>query len=399
MPDWPGQLQRDLDQRAADHLLRRMCRYDRAAAVVRDASGRALVNFASNDYLGMATEPYVGRVVAQIARTVGTGAGAARLVTGHLTIHEDVEQRFAAFKHAEAALLLPTGYMANLAAMTALAGEGDLVCLDKLSHASLIDAARGCGADVRVYPHRNHDKLARLLERHGGGRRLIVTDSVFSMDGDAADLAALCAVRDRHDAVLVVDEAHATGVVGPCGAGLAEHLGLANRIDVTISTASKALGSLGGLITADRLVIDTVVNHARSFIYTTAVPPTTAAAIDAALDIVEREPGRRSRLAELSRRLRDGLRRGGWTVPPDPDPLTPIVPLVVGDAADALALADKLRDAGIVAPAIRPPTVAPGSARLRFSLRADHEDEHLDQLLDALGDAGPRQSPAAIRLD
>jgi len=394
MPDWPGQLRRHLQQLQAEHRHRRLRPYDRCAPLVRDDAGRALVNFASNDYLGLAGDPAVARAAADLARTVGVGAGAARLVSGHLAVHEALEQRFARFKHAEAALLLPTGYMANLAALTALASSDDLVCLDKLCHASLIDAAHHTGAAVRVFPHGNLDKLARLLERshtadHAVRRRFIVTDSVFSMDGDCADLSRLCDLRDRHDAILVVDEAHATGVLGPTGAGLAEHDGLADRVDVSIATASKALGSLGGIITASQLVIDTIINSARSFIYTTATPPMIAAAIDAALDVVEHEPDRRARLADSARNVLARLRAAGWTVPDDPDPMTPIVPLIVGDAARALDLADHLERHGILAPAIRPPTVAPGAARIRLSLRADHEDEHIDQLFAALTSYAP----------
>ncbi|NBC11246.1 MAG: aminotransferase class I/II-fold pyridoxal phosphate-dependent enzyme [Planctomycetes bacterium] len=401
MADWPGRLRRHLDQLRADHQHRRLRPFDRCAAVVRTADGRALVNFASNDYLGLAGDPALGRAAADLARTVGAGAGAARLVSGHLAVHEALEQRWARFKGAEAALLLPTGYMANLAALTALASSGDVICLDKLCHASLIDAARHTGAIVRVFPHGNLDKLARLLERsrrgdRTAGRRLIVTDSVFSMDGDCADLGRLCDLRDRHDAILIVDEAHATGVLGPRGAGLAEHLGLSDRIDLSIATASKALGSLGGIIAASRLVIDTIVNSARSFIYTTATPPMVAAAIDAALDVVEAEPERRARVAALAQRLRERLRAGdwaagwaeSWAVPDDPVPMTPIVPLVVGDAAGALDLADHLDRHGVLAPAIRPPTVAPGAARLRLSVRADHRDEHIEQLVAALARYG-----------
>ncbi len=389
MPDWPGRLSRHLDQLDSQQMRRRLRPVDRCGPVVRTDDGKALVNFASNDYLGLASDPHIVRAAAEVARTVGAGAGASRLVSGHLVIHDQLEQRFATFKHAEAALLCPTGYMANLAALTALAQADDLICLDKLCHASLIDAAQHTGAVVRVFPHRNYDKLARLLEgrQFRGtpvGQRFIVTDSVFSMDGDCADLAALGALRDRFEAMLVVDEAHATGLLGPTGAGLAEHAGLAGQIDVSIATASKALGAMGGIITARRLVIDTIINHARSFIYTTATPPMVAAAIDAALDVVETEPDRRRRVADLARHVRAHLREQGWTLPGDPDPMTPIVPLIAGEAADALALAEHLERAGILAPAIRPPTVAPGSARLRLSLRADHTDEHLGQLFQAL---------------
>ena len=356
---------------------------DRCARVVM-RGGRELVNLAGNDYLGLAGHRRLRDAVIDAATRLGVGSGASRLVTGHLTAHAALEDRFARFKHAEAALLLPTGYMANLAAITALAGKGDLICLDKLDHASLIDAARASGATVRVYPHLDYEKLERLLDRAGAGegRRFIVTDSVFSMDGDCADLARLTAVRDRYAAVLMVDEAHGTGVLGETGSGLAERQGVAGAIDVTVSTASKALGGLGGVVSGARVMIDTLVNRARAFIYTTGAPPPQVAAIDAALDVVRDEPERRARVLALSGRLRGLLREAGWRVSDDP---TPIVPLVVGESEAAVALGARLEAAGFLIPAIRPPTVAAGTARLRVTLRADLRDEDVDRLVEVLG--------------
>jgi 8-amino-7-oxononanoate synthase len=388
MKPWLRQLQDELRDRQGRHMRRRLRAVDRCARTVRpegEGAGAGRINLAGNDYLGLASHPRLAEAAAEAARRWGVGAGASRLVSGHLRIHEEVERRFARFKHAGAGLLLPTGYMANHAVLTALAAEGDALLLDKLNHASLIDAARASGATVRVYPHGNLDKLRRLLERHAEARRrFIVTDSIFSMDGDCADLPALCDLRDQYDAIMHVDEAHGTGVLGLTGAGLAERQGVADRVDITVSTASKALGSLGGLVTADPLVIETLINHARSLIYTTAVPPPQAAAIDAALDVVRDEPERRDRLHELTARFRSALRDRGWSVADDP---TPIVPLIVGDAADALDLAARLEDRGFLCPAIRPPTVPPGSARVRISLRADLMDEDLTRLIETIGPA------------
>jgi len=327
-------------------------------------------------------------------------------VTGHQPLHQQIEQRFARFKRAEAALVTPTGFMANFAVLTTLAGPGDLICLDKLNHASLIDAARAGGATMRVFGHRNYTKLDRLLARfaartnrgvRGTGdhrasdlepshparparppRAFIVTDSVFSMDGDVADLAIICDLAERYDAITIIDEAHATGVLGDTGAGLCELQGVTGRVDVVISTASKALGGLGGIITGPQVVIDTLVNHARSFIYTTAATPGQVAALDAALDVVRNEPQRRRRVLDLAARLRDRLRAtlndAAKTLPTDI--VTPIVPIMLGRPDAAIALSDYLGDHGFHAPAIRPPTVASGSARVRLSLRADlHEDD------------------------
>ena len=389
-----SQLNDELARLDAQHLRRELRAVDAPGPVVR-RDGRELVNLASNDYLGLACHPHLRRRAADAATELGTGAGASRLVAGHLPMHATLEARFARFKHAEAALLLPTGYMANLAVLTSLAGPGDLVCLDKLVHASLIDAARASGATVRTYPHNDAARLAELLARpprrrpatgpasrcaSRAARRFIVTDSVFSMDGDVADLPALCELADTHDAILVVDEAHGTGVLGATGAGLCEHQSVAGRVEVVVSTASKALGGLGGIVTAAGPVIDTLINRARPLIYTTAAPPPQLAAIDAALDVVRDEPARRQRLAAMSQHVRDELTRLGWRLPAT-QPATPIMPLIVGDEARALALADRLRDAGLLGVAIRPPTVPPGGARVRISLRADLEDAHVERLL------------------
>lgn len=360
--------------------------------------GKRLLNLASNDYLGLSLHPALREAVAHAAREHGPGATASRLVVGHFDLHAQLEARFAAFKHAEAAIVLPTGFMANLAVLTALARERDLVCLDKLVHASLIDAARASGAHVRSFPHLQLDRLERLLSRHveqagevtdpltgliRPARRFVVTDSVFSMDGDAADLPALLEVCRRHDATPIVDEAHATGVLGDAGSGLAEAQGVAGRVAITISTASKALGGLGGIVTADRVVIDTLVNRARSLIYTTGVPPTQLAAIDAALDLVEAEPERRERVRVLSSRMWSELTRRGWRLPETSQP-TPILPLLAGTPEAALALADRLEQRGILGVAIRPPTVAPGTARVRLCLRADLSDEDGERILAAI---------------
>ena len=381
--NWREQLAAEHEQLKAQALWRSLRPVYRSAPSGQH-DGCELINFAGNDYLALCGHAHLIAKVQRAAGELGVGAGASRLISGHLEIHEQLEVRFAKFKNAQRALLCPTGYMANLAAITTLAGPGDTVMLDKLNHASLIDAARASGATVRIFNHRGYDKLERLLGK-ATGRKLIVTDSVFSMDGDCADLRRLVELRDGHHAMLIVDEAHSTGVLGQTGCGLAEHQGVAGRIDITISTASKALGSLGGIITADAVVIDELVNRARSFIYTTAAPPTQAAAIIGALDVIRDEPERRMRLAGLAERLRDGLRRAGWAISDDP---TPIVPVVVGEAETALAISEKLRQAGFGVPAIRFPTVGRNAARLRISLRVDHTEEQVDELVSVMARSG-----------
>jgi len=370
--------------------LRRLCSAEPSDKhIVID--GKRLLNLASNDYLALSQHPTLIKAAVEATRAFGVGSGASRLVSGTQPIHEQVEKRFAAFKHAEAALLLATGYTANLAALTTLAGPGDLIVLDKLVHASLIDAARASGAEVRTFPHLKLDRAEDLLQRQITGRRLIVTDSVFSMDGDCADLPALCDLADRCEASLIVDEAHGTGVLGDDGSGLASAQGVSERVytcgrgGVVISTASKALGSLGGIVTASQSVIDLMANKARPFIYSTAVPPAQAAAIGAALDVIRDEPERRHGLAESARTVRLALAEQGWAVTNnESSPTTPIIPLIAGSEKAAIDLAAYLRDQLIFAPAIRPPTVAPGSSRVRLTLRADLSSSDMQSLLDAI---------------
>ncbi|MEM9345388.1 MAG: 8-amino-7-oxononanoate synthase [Planctomycetota bacterium] len=354
-----------------------------------EIDGRRLLNLASNDYLGLSQHPKLIEAAINTTRDLGVGSGASRLISGTQPIHRELEQRFAAFKHAEAALLMPTGYTANLAVLSTLPQRGDLIVMDKLVHASLIDAARASEAEMRTFPHLDLERADQLIQRQSSGRRFIVTDSVFSMDGECADLPALCDLADRCDASLIVDEAHATGLLGNDGSGLASAQGVAERVyhcgagGVVISTASKALGSLGGLITAERSVIDLIINKARPFIYSTAVPSAQAAAINAALDVIRDEPALREHLAALSAHLGNELTNTGWPALVTDLP-TPILPLLVGDEHAALSLQTALFEAGIFAPAIRPPTVAPGQCRVRLSLRADLHVHDLNAILEAV---------------
>ncbi|MEM6392213.1 MAG: 8-amino-7-oxononanoate synthase [Planctomycetota bacterium] len=386
-------LQQTLDQRQADGLRRSLSPLPAPGPTVTHQN-QTLLNAASNDYLGHAQHPTLKQAAADAALTLGTGATASRLVAGHLTAHDKLEARFAAFKHAEAALLFPTGYTANLAVLGTLTQPGDTVFHDKLNHASLLDASRIDRVTTRTFPHRDYAALDRKLDKAHQQRApdaelFIVTDAVFSMDGTTADLPALLEIADRYHATLIVDEAHATGVLGPTGAGLAEAQHVAGQIPITISTASKALGSLGGLVTSSQLVIDTLINTARPFIYSTGVPPTQIAAIGAALDVLQTEPHHPQRLAEITHRVLDAIPQDLLPFSAKPKHPTPIIPLITGTPESALALAARLRDLSVFAPAIRPPTVAPSTARVRLSLRADWTDTQVDQLLSALHQALP----------
>ncbi len=348
-------------------------------------AGRILLNLSSNDYLGLSQDPRLIAAAREAAARWGVGAGASRLVVGHLALHEEVEARLAAFKGTEAAVIFSTGYMANLGVISALMGPGDKVFCDKLNHASIYDAIRLSGANLIRFPHRDIDRLEALLQKAGPGKRLIVTDSVFSVDGDLAPLQDMVEIKDRYGAMLMVDEAHATGVLGPEGEGLAAALGLTQRVEVHMGTFSKALGSLGGYVAGDRCLIDYLHNRARSFIYSTAMPPPVLGAIAGALDLVVREPDRRTYLLEQAEEFRRMLTQGGF------DTLgseTQIVPVLVGENVRSLEIAARLRERGLMAVALRPPTVPPGRARVRFSLSAAHSREDLAAARETILDVG-----------
>jgi 8-amino-7-oxononanoate synthase len=355
--------------------------------------GQVLLNLSSNDYLGLAQDPRLIAAAQEAAARWGAGAGASRLVAGHLGLHEAVEADLAAFKGTEAAVLFCTGYMANLGVITALLGPGDVIFSDRLNHASIMDAIKLSGAALHRYPHRDMDKLEKILQQTPGGkRRLIITDSVFSVDGDLAPLWELVSLKERYGAWLMLDEAHATGVLGPGGAGLAQALGLTAGVDIQMGTLSKALGSLGGYVAGERRLIDYLHNKARSFIYTTAMPPPVLGAIQAALVIVRAEPEKRLRLQQEAEKFRRGLQDAGFDTL---DSETQIVPVLVGNNETTLKFAADLRARGLMAVALRPPTVPPGRARVRFSLSAAHSAADLAQALEAIVQTGKEIGLAA----
>lgn len=350
-----------------------------------EVEGRSLANFASNDYLGLAADPRVIEAARVAASRYGWGSGASPLVSGWREPHEELAEALAGFEGTETVALFPTGFAANLGTVAALVGRGDAVYLDRLAHACLVDGARLSGASVRVYPHNDAARLGAILGRERGRYRrvLVATEGVFSMDGDLAPLAELVETAERFGAMLLVDEAHGTGVFGPDGRGAAAACGVAGRVPVRVGTLSKALGSVGGFVAGTRALIDHLVNVSRTLIYSTAPPPAAAAAAREALRIARAEPWRRERAHALGRVLRDGLRARGWEVPPSTGP---IVPVLIGDPARAVALSGRLDAAGFLVPAIRPPTVPAGTSRLRVSLGAAHRDEDVAGLLSALGD-------------
>src|SRR5438094_5074113 len=354
--------------------------------------GRRYLLLSSNNYPGLATHPALRAAACRAIEKYGCGTGASRLIAGHLDLHAAVEAKLAAFKGTEAALLVPSRYQANVGTIPPLVGRGDHVYSDALNPASIIDGCRLSRASVHVYPHRNVRALeAELAATPSGGRRLIVTDSVFSMDGDRAPLAALAALAEQYHSWLMVDEAHATGVVGPCGAGLAAADGAGARIDVHLGTLGKALGSAGAYVAGSRALVDWLVNRARSFIYTTGRAPAAVAAAAAARDVVAAEPERREALARNAARLRDGLRAPGFAAGGD----THLLPVLVGDNRATLRLAEALRARGVLAQAIRPPTVPEGTARLRVTPMATHTRAQLERGLAAFAEAGRATGPLA----
>ncbi|TAL11967.1 MAG: 8-amino-7-oxononanoate synthase [Nitrospirae bacterium] len=371
-----------LDELARRSLLRRLRTIDSAPGAEVELDGRRILLFSSNNYLDLAAHPRVTEAAIKAIRHYGVGAGASRLVSGSLGPHRELEERLAAFKRVEAALVFSTGYQANLGLIPALAEDRDIIYADRLCHASLIDACRLCEASLRVYRHRDHAHLARLLQRGRPPRpALVVTDGVFSMDGDLAPLPELSKAAQQADATLVVDDAHGTGVMGPEGHGTVEHFGMEGAPLVQMGTLSKALGGMGGFIAGSRDLIEYLVNRARPFIYTTALPPAMAAAATAALDVIAAEPERRTRLWSLRDRLHKGIRQIGFDTL---ESRSPIIPLLVGDADLALSLSERLLAHGVYAPAIRPPTVPDGTSRIRMSVTAGHRPEQIDHVLEAL---------------
>ncbi|HEX4583302.1 MAG TPA: 8-amino-7-oxononanoate synthase [Burkholderiaceae bacterium] len=373
-------------------LIRHRHRVDGPQGPHLQVNGEPCLAFCSNDYLGLASHPALADAVRAALDEYGVGAGASGHICGHTRVHEALEERLARFVRLPRALHFSTGYMANLGVLPALAGPGDAIFSDRLNHASLIDAARLSRADVVVYPHCDLDALDCQMHASEHRSKLVVTDAVFSMDGDLAPLPQLRALCERHDAWLVVDDAHGFGVLGESGAGSLAHWAVRSERIVYIGTLGKAAGVFGAFVAADADVVEWILQRARTYLFTTASPPLLAAALLAALDVIESESWRRRRLAALIDRISSGLSGLPWRLLPS---TTAIQPLIIGDNSLAMSLMESLRRAGIWVPAIRPPTVPSGTARLRISLSAAHRDQDIDRLLNALGELGHREGAGA----
>ena len=374
-------LQKELDERAALGLLRqrRTLQSPQSPHIVVD--GKSYLSFCSNDYLGLANHPRLVSALQQGAAQYGVGAGAAHLVSGHTHVHQQLELELAEFVGKPAALLFSTGYMANLGVVQALVGKGDSVFADKLNHASLNDAMQMSRASVKRYRHNDIAQLALLLEQTVSGRKLIISDAVFSMDGDLAPLPELLALCEQHDAWLLIDDAHGFGVLGDQGRGTLAHFNIASPRIIYMATLGKAAGVFGAFVAAKQVVIDTLINHANSYVYTTATPPALSSALLESLRLITQGEEQRAHLQQLIARLRSGLRGLPWRLMPS---TTPIQPVLVGDNQAALKLSAGLQERGIWVAAIRPPTVPQGTARLRITLSAAHSVTDVTRLIETL---------------
>jgi glycine C-acetyltransferase len=349
--------------------------------------GRDVVNLASNNYLGLANHPRLNEAAARAAKEYGAGSGAVRTIAGQMTMHRELEARFAAFKHAEAALMFQSGFTSNAGTVAAILTKDDVIVSDRLNHASIIDGARLSRAEIAVFDHRDAEHADRLLTETArtGRRQLLITDGVFSMDGDIAPLPDLVEVAERHGAIMMVDDAHASGVLGSGGAGTVDHFGLHGRVDIQVGTLSKAIGVLGGFIAGPPHLIEWLQNRGRPYLFSTSAPPAVVAACIAALDVLSDEPERLRRLWFNTESFKAGLHELGFDTGGSQ---TPITPVITGDEERTQRFAVRLFEEGVFCPAIVFPTVAKGSARVRTIVTADHTPDDLDEALEVFGRVG-----------
>jgi glycine C-acetyltransferase len=349
--------------------------------------GRDVINLASNNYLGLANHPRMNAAASSAAAELGAGTGAVRTIAGTMTMHEELERRFAEFKQAEDALMFQSGFTANAGTVAAVLDKQDVIVSDRLNHASIIDGARLSRAEIKVFDHKDAQHADALLEETArpGRRQLLITDGVFSMDGDIAPLPDLVEVAERRGAIMMIDDAHASGVLGKGGAGTVDHFSLHGRVDIQVGTLSKAIGVLGGFIAGPRALIEWLVNRGRPFLFSTSAPPAVVAACIEALDIIADEPDRLERLWENTRAFKDGLRELGFDTGASE---TPITPVVTEEEEVTQTFARRLFEEGVFTPAIVYPTVARGLARVRTIVTAEHTDEDLDEALEIFGRVG-----------
>jgi 8-amino-7-oxononanoate synthase len=382
MNRWQQHWQHQLAQREQQHLMRRVRVSKNAQGIHTIIDGKPYLSFISNDYLGFANHPVLKKALIEGATQYGTSSGASHLLGGHSSAHQQLEEALAAFTGRDRALLFSTGYMANLGVLTALLGKGDCILQDKLNHASLLDGGLASGADFRRYLHANTTSLETYLQNHQQKKTLVCTDGVFSMDGDIAPLPALARLCENHDALLMVDDAHGFGVLGKTGAGSCEHFSLTQHdVPILMGTLGKALGSFGAFVAGSHDMIEMLIQFARPYIYTTALPPAQAVVSHAALQLLHTESWRREQLhARIAFFVTQAQQRSIPLLPSN----TAIQPVIIGSSVRVLQINTQLHAAGFLVGAVRPPTVAEGAARLRITLCAEHSEQHIEQLLDAL---------------
>jgi glycine C-acetyltransferase/8-amino-7-oxononanoate synthase len=372
----------ELEEIKKSGLYRELNVVENAQGTHLEIKGKTYLSFCSNNYLGLANHPVVIKAVKDAVEKYGWGAGASRLVSGNMTLHEKLENEISKFKGKEASIVFPTGYMANIGTISSLVSKGDLVICDKLNHASIIDGCRLSGADFRVYPHCDMEKLENVLMKFTKySRKLIVTDTVFSMDGDLAPLPDIVRIARKYNAMVMADEAHGTGVFGKRGGGVVEHFDLNKKVSIVMGTLSKAVGSLGGYVSGDADLINYLRNKARTFMYTTALPPAVCAASIAGIRMIRENPSLRTSLWNNVRYLREKLELLNFNVISSE---SPIIPILIGDAKKAVDVSAFLYKKGILIPAIRPPTVPAKSSRLRITVMSTHTKKDLKKLLDVL---------------
>jgi len=380
--DLAVELTSGLAKQKQQHLYRSRRVIDSPQGVELQSDGKSLLSFCSNDYLGLANHPVLINALKEGAERYGVGSGASHLVTGHSHAHHALEEALAEFTQRPRALLFSSGYMANLGVISALANKQNNIHEDRLNHASLIDAAELSDATMRRYPHSDIEALNRRLEKSKDDRPFIITDGVFSMDGDIAPLSQLASTATRHHATLMVDDAHGLGVIGKNGLGTIEHCGLNNNdVPILVGTLGKALGTAGAFVTGSDELIETLIQQARTYIYTTALPPAIAHTTLASIELIKTEAWRRERLQTLIKQFRSGTEQLGLNLMPS---ITPIQPLLIGSAGEALHISEQLQQKGILISAIRPPTVPDNTSRLRITFSANHSEQHVEQLLSAL---------------
>ncbi len=380
--DLTARLTPGLAQRKEQRLYRSRKVIDSPQGVELQCDGKPLLSFCSNDYLGLANHPALVKALKEGAERYGVGSGASHLVSGHSHAHHALEEALAEFTQRPRALLFSSGYMANLGTITAVSGKQDVIHEDRLNHASLMDAAKLSGATMRRYPHNDIEALNKRLEKSNDDHPFIITDGVFSMDGDIAPLPQLATTAARHSATLMVDDAHGIGVIGERGRGTIEHYGLNNdNVPILVGTLGKALGTAGAFVAGSNELIETLIQRARTYTYTTALPPAIAHATLTSLKLIAMEAWRREHLQILIKQFRSGAQQLGLNLMPS---TTPIQPLLIGDSGEAVRISTALQQQGILISAIRPPTVADGTARLRITFSAGHSEQHIEQLLSAL---------------